>query len=131
MHQIVLILCVVAVLGAVLLEPGDGELYLFGVKWPCRCSLYSRFGVKCGLCGLTRSFCAIGAANLPEAVSFHPLGPPIFAYMCLQIAYRIYALAISPRRPNRKMMKCGLALGVLLLVAIFLNWFVYLGGLII
>jgi len=51
--------------------------------------------------------------------------------MCLQIAYRIYALAISPRRPNRKMMKCGLALGVLLLVAIFLNWFVYLGGLII
>jgi hypothetical protein len=122
---------VVVVLGAVLLEMDDGEMYIFGLKWPCRCSFQSRFGIKCGFCGMTRSFQAIGKGDLREAVAFHPLGPAIFGYMCLQILYRIYALAIAPRRPNRKMMKLGVALGVLLIAAVFLNWFVYLGGLIV
>lgn len=131
MHQIVLILCVAVVLVGVLLDMHDGELYIFGLKWPCKCSLYSRFGIKCGLCGMTRSFCAIGDGNLRQAFSFHPLGPAVFAYICLQIIYRIYALAISPKRPNRKLMKSGIALGVLLVVAIFVNWFVYLGGLVL
>ena len=130
-HQIVLTLCLVTVLGAVILQPGDGGLYIFGLKWPCRCSFQSRFAIKCGMCGLTRSFCAMGGGNLRQSFSFHALGPPIFAYMCLQIAYRIYALAIAPRRPNRKMMKSGIVLGVLLIVAVYLNWFVYLGGLIL
>ncbi len=131
MHHIVLILCLGAVVGGVLLEMDGGELYLFGLKWPCRCSLYSGYGIKCGLCGLTRSFCAIGEGDLRKAAGFHRLGPAIFGYMVMQIAYRIYALAIAPRRPNRKMMKFGIVSGVLIIVAIFVNWFVYLGGLIL
>lgn len=131
MHYVVLTVCLAAVLGGVLLESSDGDLYICGLKWPCRCSFHSRFGVNCGLCGLTRSFCAMGAGRIGKSASFHPLGPAIFGYMCLQIVYRIYALAIAPRRPNRKIMKSGVVLSVLLLVAVFVNWFVYLGGLIL
>lgn len=131
MHHIVLILCLTAVLGGLLLQYADDGLYLFGWKWPSTCALHSRFGIKCALCGLTRSFSMMAHGHLARAFAVHALGPAIFAFCCLQIPYRAYALAIAPRRPNQKFVKYGLALGVLLIVAIFVNWFVYLGGLIL
>jgi len=130
-HQIILIVCIAAVLGGVLLQFDDGQLYLFGFKWPSKCGLYSRFGVKCAFCGFTRSFSAIAHGHIRQGVRFHLLGPAFFTYMCLQIPYRIYALAIAPRKTNRKVMKFGIGVGVLLIVALFVNWFIYLGGLII
>ncbi len=69
--------------------------------------------------------------NLLESVQLHLLGPVIFTFICLQIPYRVYALMIYPRKINAKIMKIGLGTGVLLTAALFVNWLIYLGGLIL
>ncbi|MHC4283885.1 MAG: DUF2752 domain-containing protein [Planctomycetota bacterium] len=52
----------------------EGKLYLFGYKWPHRCPLYEIVGIKCALCGLTRSFCSLAHGNLLASIRFHTLG---------------------------------------------------------
>jgi hypothetical protein len=126
-HAIVLALCVLAVLVSLLLcHDGDG-LCLFGIRWPLSCALYENFSVKCALCGLTRSFCAMGTGDLSAAARFHALGPAIFAFVCLQIPYRIHALWVSQAK-NRKLRWAGVFLALGLAGALLINWFVYLGG---
>ena len=97
--------------------------------------LYETFGVKCALCGLTRSFCALAHGDFFAGVRFHPLGPAIFAFICLQIPYRIYHISIKHDIRKTKLIRLfgGLnsGLAVIVVVAIFINWFVYLGGLIL
>jgi hypothetical protein len=114
-----------------MLEFHGDKFRLFGVDWPLRCALYTTLGVKCSLCGITRSFWAIAHGDIGSSVSYHTLGPAIFVYVCLQIPYRIYALVIAPRKTNRRISKIGIFLGVLLLVGMFANWLVYLGGLVV
>ena len=82
-HVVVLALCALAVSGALLLQRGADGLYLFGTKWPVSCALYHNFGVKCAMCGLTRSFSSIAKGDFSEATQFHPLGPAFFAFVCL------------------------------------------------
>ena len=121
-----------AILIASLLFQVNGTgLYLFGFKWPLNCLLYDTFGIKCALCGLTRSFCSLSHGNFAQALSLHFLGPPIFAFILFQIPYRIWVIIIHPKRMNRKLIKINLALAVTLLIAIFVNWLIYLGGLIL
>ncbi len=130
-HIIILLLCVAILTGSLLLQLNEGELYLFGFKWPHRCLLYETFGIKCALCGLTRSFCSLAHGNLRQALRLHNLGPAIFVFICFQIPYRIYALVIRPKKMNRKLTKINLSLTVMLFAAIFVNWLIYLGGLIL
>ena len=130
-HIIILILCVVILTASLLFRLNEAELYLFGFKWPLRCFLYHTVGIKCALCGLTRSVCSLAHGNLQQAIKFHLLGPPIFALICFQLPYRIYALIIHPKRMNRKIMKINSLFAVIILIAIFVNWLVYLGGLIL
>ena len=130
-HIIILFLCAAILVGSLLLDLCEGELYLFGFEWPHRCPLYEFFGIKCSLCGLTRSFCSLTHGNFHQALRFHTLGPLIFAFTCFQIPYRIYALVIHPKRMNRKLKKINLSLTVTISILIFVNWFVYLGGLIL
>jgi hypothetical protein len=127
-HVIVLVLCVLAVIVSLLLQHEGDELRLFGIRWPVSCALYEHFGIRCALCGLTRSCCAMGAGELSAAARFHPLGPGIFVFVCLQIPYRIHALwatRVEKRRPN----VAGVLLAIGLAGALLINWFVYLGGL--
>ncbi len=130
-HIIILILCVVILTASLLFRVNEAELYLFGFKSPLRCFLYHTVGIKCALCGLTRSVCSLAHGNLRQAIKFHLLGPPIFALICFQLPYRIYALIIHPKRMNRKIMKINSLFAVTVLIAIFLNWLAYLGGLIL
>jgi len=130
-HTIILLFCVVILIASLLFHVNEAELYLFGFKWPLQCLLYRTFGVKCALCGLTRSFCSFAHGNLPTSLRFHLLGPAIFLFICLQVPYRIWALAVRPRKPNKKILKIGLGIGVLIIVALLLNWLVYLGGLVL
>jgi len=109
----------------------ENEVYLFGFKWPLRCFLYDTFGIKCALCGLTRSFYSFTHGNFLASLRFHLLGPVIFAFICVQIPYRIWALAVRPNKANKKIMKIGLGTGVLIIVALLVNWLVYLGGLVL
>jgi len=124
-----MILCVLAVTVSLLLrQDGDG-LRVFGIRWPVRCALYETFGVKCALCGLTRSFCAMAVGELSSAARFHLFGPAIFVFVCLQIPYRIHTLW-KTRKVNRLLRRVGLYLAVGLLGGLLINWLVYLGGLI-
>jgi hypothetical protein len=61
-------------------------------------------------------------------MQFHPLGPAIFVFACLQAAYRVYALQIAGRT-NNKMRLTGIYSALALAGALLVNWFVYLGGL--
>jgi hypothetical protein len=134
-HKIILFVCVVILAGALVFRVSDSELYLFGYKWPIRCMLYETFGVKCALCGLTRSFCALAHSDFSAGVRFHPLGPALFAFVCLQVPYRIYRLLVKTDGAKTKLIRLfgGLnsGLAVIVVVAIFINWFIYLGGLIL
>jgi len=130
-HIIILILCVIILAASLLFRVNEAELYLFGFKWPLRCFLYHTFGIKCALCGLTRSVCSLAHGNFQQAINFHLLGPAIFALICFQLPYRIYALIIRPKRVNRKIMRINSLFAVTVLIAIFVNWLVYLGGLIL
>ncbi len=134
-HKIILFVCVVILAGALILHIRDSELYLFGYKWPIRCMMYETFGVKCALCGLTRSFCALAHGDFSAGVRFHPLGPALFAFVCIQVPYRIYRLLVKTDGAKTKLIRLfgGLnsGLAVIVVVAIFVNWFFYLGGLIL
>lgn len=134
-HKIILFVCVVILAGALILRVSGSELYLFGYKWPIRCMLYETFGVKCALCGLTRSFCALAHGDFSAGVGFHPLGPALFAFVCIQVPYRIYRLLVKTDGAKTKLIRLfgGLnsGLAVIVVVAIFINWFIYLGGLIL
>ncbi len=130
-HLVVLLLCAAILVFSLLLHVKEGELYLFGFKWPHRCPLYEIVGIKCALCGLTRSFCSLVHGNLLAGLRFHTLGPLIFAFACFQIPYRIYGVIIHLGKMNRKLIKINLSLTVTISILILVNWFVYLGGLIL
>lgn len=131
-HHIVILLSCIGILIASLAFRSDGTgLFLFGLKWPLHCLLNQTLDMKCALCGLSRSLCSLAHGDLKQSLDFHLLGPAVFAFICLQIAYRIYALVIYPTRPNRKLTRVNLSLAVMLAAAIFVNWLFYLGGLIV
>jgi hypothetical protein len=130
-HTIILLFCVVVVIGSMLLGLNDDKAYLFGFKLPLRCFLYDTFGIKCSLCGLTRSFRSFAHGSFFASSRSHLLGPAIFAFICVQIPYRIWALTVRPAKPNKKIMKIGLGTSVLIIVALLVNWLVYLGGLVL
>ena len=130
-HIVILMLCAVILLFSLLMQLKEGKLFLFGYKWPHRCPLYEIVGIKCALCGLTRSFCSLAHGNLLSSIRFHTLGPLFFAFICFQIPYRIYAVIIQPGKMSRKLIKINLSLTVTISILILVNWFVYLGGLIL
>ena len=130
-HTIILLLCIAVLVSSLLLKCDETGLYLFGLKVPMRCFLFHTFGIKCALCGLTRSFCSLALGDFLTSLRLHFLGPPIFAFICLQIPYRIWSLIVSPKKMSKKLMKTNLSLAATLLMAILVNWLVYLGGLIL
>ena len=130
-HIVILVLCVAVLTASLLFQPNESGLHIFRFKWPFRCFLYQTFGVKCALCGLTRSFCSAAHGNLVESLKLHPVGPLIFVFICLQLPYRIYGLSIRPKIMSRKLTKMNSALFAMLLIAIFVNWLFYIGGLIL
>lgn len=130
-HIAILLLCAAILIFSLLLETGEGKLYLFGFKWPHRCPLYETVGIRCALCGLTRSFSSLAHGDWHQSIKFHVLGPIIFAFICFQIPYRIYGIIVHPRVINRRLIKINLSLTVTISILILVNWFVYIGGLII
>lgn len=130
-HVIILSACVVVAAGAVVLEFEDGGLYIFGQRWPMRCPLYDFLGVKCALCGLSRSLSLTAEGRLGEAFGVHLLGPVIFLFICLQILYRIAVLVVGPKKVSGKIKKTSMILTFLVLAAIFVNWLIYIGGLLL
>ena len=130
-HLTVPIVCgAVLACAAALRTSGDG-LWLFGYRWPLFCRLYDTLGLKCALCGMSRSFNALAHGDTAAGIGFHRLGPAVFALFCLQIPYRLYALAAGSGRVSARLTHCHLVLVLLLCLAVLANWFVYLGGLLL
>jgi len=130
-HIVILALCMGILTVALLLKVDRAGLTLFGFKWPLHCFLYETFGIKCALCGMTRSFSLMAHGNLIESIRLHHLGPAVFAFTCLQIPYRIGAMTIFPERFTNGWARVNLYVVVLICTGIFVNWLIYLGGLFI
>lgn len=61
------------------------------------CPFFFLAGVPCLLCGMTRSFLAMGSLDPGQAFIFHPLGPIIFA-LAAGLAVFLVASVASQRR---------------------------------
>jgi len=127
-HTAILIACAAVVVGLRIIDVDQLGVQVFGFKWPMHCMLRHTFGVKCALCGITHSLCATARGDIAQALGYHPLGPVLFGFIIFEIMYRMWAIAVSPRRVSGLIRKLHTGLIVLLVVAIFANWVLYLGG---
>jgi hypothetical protein len=66
-----------------------------------------------------------------KSLEFHRLGPAMFAFVVLQIPYRIYALSIHPNKVHKIVAKAHLIAAVVLVAATLVSWLIYLGGFIL
>jgi len=130
-HITILIVCIVILAASLAFQVNDDTLYLFELKWPIHCFMFKTLGIKCSLCGLTRSLVWFAHGNFTKSINSHRIGPAIFAFICLQVPYRIYALSIYPGKININVVRLNLSLAMLLAFAVLLNWLIYLGGLIL
>lgn len=130
-HIIALAMCVTALAGAFLLRPSEDGLSLLGCRWPFHCWLHETLGIRCALCGLSRSFCSLARGDVAAGLHFHRLGPVVFALFCLEIPYRLGALAAGDRGVNARLARLHLCAVGLVCAAVLVNWMVYLGGLIL
>jgi len=130
-HVGVLVFCGAILACSALLTHSEEGLSLAGCRWPLTCWLHETLGIKCALCGLSRSFCALGHGDLGAALHFHRLGPAVFALVCLEVPYRLGALAIRPRRMSPWLNRLHIGLVALVGVAVLANWTLYLGGLLL
>jgi len=127
-HLIVLLACAGVLAASFILRPTAEGLSLFGYPWPLHCWLHETTGIRCALCGISRSFCSLAHGDIAAGLAFHRLGLVTFAFFCLQIPYRLYAWAIQPGRIDRRIANAHFGLAALLCAAMAGNWFVYLEG---
>lgn len=128
-HLAVLLICGTVLACALVLRPNEEGLSLFGMRWPLSCWLHDMTGVKCGLCGMSRSFCSLARGDLAAGVHFHRLGPLVFALFGLEIPYRLYALATTRRSRSTRLAWLHVRVVAVVFAAIVVNWLVYLGEL--
>jgi len=130
-HLVPLLFCGTALVAAFVLTPGEEELSFLGFRWPFYCWLHETLGIRCALCGLSRSFCTLARSDLAAALGFHRLGPLVFALFCLEVPYRLYALALRPRPLNTKLVTLHIGWVACVSAAVIVHWIVYLGGLLL
>lgn len=130
-HVVVLAMCATALAGAFLLHPSEDGLSVLGCRWPFHCWLHETLGIRCALCGLSRSFCSLARGDVAAGLHFHRLGPVVFALFCLEIPYRLGALAAAGRGISARLARLHLCMVGLVCAAVLVNWMVYLGGLIL
>ncbi|MGN6136919.1 MAG: DUF2752 domain-containing protein [Aureliella sp.] len=75
------------------------RVYLLGWSSPLpeTCLTYSRFGVDCPGCGLTRTFVHMAHGQFAEAWRLSPVGCFMFAFACLQIPPAVAQLLFRAR----------------------------------
>ncbi len=79
-------------------------------------------GLACPLCGLTRSFLALGRGRFSEAFLSNPLGPPLFLAFLLSLPFLTYS-SLSGRRFRYSVPPAaGRLLPPVLLVALAGTW---------
>lgn len=106
------------------------RVYLLGSSHPVPelCMSYSRFGVDCPGCGLTRTFIHLAHGELAPALRLSPVGVLLFLFACVQIPFGLAQLVFRSR--GRWVEAWGMwndwGTG-LLMAALMLQWLVRLG----
>ena len=121
-HGIVLAVCAIVVTAAFVCDVDKLGIYFFGWKWPMKCFLHNVFGVKCALCGMSRSFVSMAKGDLTRAFEHHIIGPLVFGFAAMQIPYRLWAIVKCPKK-TLAATKIMAGTGIFLLAAIFFRWF--------
>ena len=130
-HAVILAGSLAVLAGSFVLRPHAEGLSLFGYRWPFHCWLHETFGLRCALCGMSRSFCSLAHGDIAAALRFHALGPVAFVLFCLEVPYRAYALFRLPKALPNGLKRIHLGAVGLAAAAIGANWLLYLGGLIL
>jgi len=128
-HLVVLLLSAGVLAAAFALQADREGLSLFGYSWPFHCWLYNVVGIKCALCGLSRSFCSLAHGDMETSLGFHPLGPAVFAVFCLEVLYRLSALIAHPAPAGKRLARLHIGLVAITCSAVFFHWLFYLRGL--
>jgi hypothetical protein len=126
-HLIIIIMCTVILAGCFLFRADETGLFLFGYKWPMRCFLKETVGLKCALCGISRSLCLTARGDVRAAARYHPLGPVIFVFILWQLPYRILFLKGLQNSAVTRLSRINIIFAVVIVSAILVNWFIYLG----
>ncbi|GAB5406412.1 MAG: hypothetical protein Aurels2KO_46430 [Aureliella sp.] len=88
------------ILLSLVLQIGKGRsvvLPVIGVALPETCALYSRFGIDCPGCGLTRSFIHVSDGNVSAAWHLNAVGVFLYAFVVFQIGLASYHLLATLR----------------------------------
>ena len=79
------------VIGAILVPaPAPGATTVLGL--PKLCIFRNITGIACPGCGMTRSLIASGHLHLHDALTFHPLGPPVLLLLIIYLMVSILRL---------------------------------------
>jgi hypothetical protein len=110
---------------AALLQVGQDRQVVFpwvGCAIPETCAMYTRFGVDCPGCGLTRSFVHLAHGNVAGAWSLSPVSLLIFSFVVLQVPLSILHLLRIGGGFIRSWTSWNQFAFVGLLIAIILQW---------
>ncbi len=128
-HWMALSACLAVLVASSILQPSASSLSLFGLRWPFHCWLHDLLGIRCALCGMSRSFCCLAHGDVQASLGFHPLGPAVFTVFCFEVLYRLWALVIHPTPVGKRLARLHFGLVALTGSAVFLHWLFYLRGL--
>jgi hypothetical protein len=108
-----------ALIAFLLPPPAAGALHLGGWEIPGLCIFRGLLGIDCPGCGLTRSWVALAHGDLGASLSYHLLGPALFAFVLLQAARQAVTLLFPASRkflavPARWLDLSGVALAICL-----------------
>jgi hypothetical protein len=62
------------------------------------------------------------------SLRLHYIAPAVFVFICLQIPYRMFWLIAGSNAMSKKLKTINLYSAAMLLIAVFVNWIIYLGG---
>lgn len=123
-HLQVLVLSVVIVALAMLLQVrADQRVYVTGLSSfpiPESCGMQIMFGQSCPGCGLTRSFIHLAHGDWQRSFAVHRIGWIVALLVAFQIPYRLLALYHPIVTVGGHW---GWIIGILVGVAMFVNWF--------
>jgi hypothetical protein len=119
-----------AVLAVAIASSVDGETSVtvrgLNVPLPPTCT-WNRFtGYPCAGCGLTRSFVALAAGDVPRAWHFNPAGLLLFAALMFQYPYRIGQIWRLSRGRDEWQLRGTTIFWWIVLVALVTQWIVRL-----
>jgi len=92
---------------------------------PHFCLFEKIIGVQCPVCGITRAFCELSKGNIAQAYKLNFASIVVALFFVSQIPFRICSL--SNPKAQRSITKISKLFSWIVLIAIALNWLVYLG----